>query len=286
MRLRVNAFCVSLLLLWAVSSAEQFVFFDEESQIADGYGMTPALNQLGPPGYDWLSPTAYHPDAHMYVRYELLTNPEAKISWAQICMWQDSYALEQCVFIEKSIEVRDPGVYYKDYGAFSEWWTKVSLDWTREFQCVKVVHRTVPGNGFVGNIPQTFEVAAVVVAPGDKLACPQGWECPAEWGADATSAGRGMAIERRSEVPTVRVRNGAVEIRAEQRDCGVAARGARILDMRGSTVKSLCPARDPLGWRFVWDGTGAGGRRVAPGVYVVRWARTGAIAANAIVFAP
>jgi hypothetical protein len=124
---------------FTILPAAQFTFIDQQLTWTKGSNQQPT--QLGPTGYNWITPHDYlHGD--MYLRYEVISKPSDKTIAIQICAWQDSYQLENCANCF-SYSGSKPAVYYFKPKSPADWWKKngVSLDFTRKFQQVTVIHK-------------------------------------------------------------------------------------------------------------------------------------------------
>jgi hypothetical protein len=180
-----------MLLAATAARAAQFVFVDQALTWTKGNNQQPA--QLGPT--NWESPTNYV-DGRVYMRYEAIDKPSTKAIALQVCMWQDGYYLENCS--PCAVTITTEGVYYGDMGTPRDWWKNGgrSLDWTRAFQQVTVVHKDgsctgqlmqteacgeacYNGGDIDLHVPITFDVDIVVVSSGGELDPPAGWSgCP------------------------------------------------------------------------------------------------------------
>lgn len=166
-------------------SAKQFVLVDEQNKANQ------LLTQLGPEGLNWYSPVDYYNNGNMYFRYEVVQKKNNNKVCAQLCMWQPSLKWkETCTdgpcFTSKNV------YYHRSNKKINHLWcsSRGCPDYTKEMEWIKMVHKpkTFGTDKWVGGV--TFKLTVIVTAGGDKLVCPDDWDCPDAWG--AISGGTGI----------------------------------------------------------------------------------------------
>jgi hypothetical protein len=240
---------------------EQLTFIDEEVTWSGMVSVSPLANDIG----------AYA-DGNAYLRFETVSKPSTVDVGVQLCFWRGGD--ETCSWYDKCM-INNPITYYCDLGTPSGWWVKSSgAGWTG-WDAVRVMLRCADGcifaTGFhdvTGHVPIVFKATLVLVAAGDRLVPPAGWECPEEWDC-AGSAARLTApgaVQPSSGVSARTVGNGLVEVSLPAEFAGPASQIA-ILDSRGVLVARINAAGRAT---VMWDARNSAGRAVAPGMYFVR----------------
>jgi hypothetical protein len=261
--------CVAAVLAGSVR-AEQALIFDEDVHWEDEASYTRL----------YTGPVSQYQNGTAYLRMDVTSKPTNYEVGAQVCIWHYHPGLgEACSWADQT-RFSEEGVHYLDMGQPSEWWSgEAGVDWSgnmSDWQDMRVLLRD-PANGMcqfrasgpgacsnIGqHLPILFHVELIFVAEGDRLAPPQGWDCPDEWDCDepvsnaATRSGereRAMSNGLRATVAP----DGTVGISIPE-----AARGAGVLtvyDAAGATVASVTTSSLRASLRL--------GRGLKPGAHI------------------
>jgi len=262
----------ALLLLAADSGAEQALVFDEDVQ----WENEAEYERL------YTGPVAQYKEGKAYLCMDVTSKPTSYEVGAQVCIWHYHPGLgEACSWADQT-RFTDEGTSYFDMGKPSEWWSgEAGVDWSvnmSEWQDMRILIRD-PANGMCqfrasgpgacsnigAHLPILFHVTLYLVAEGDRLAAPAGWECPLEWNCDEATGVEGMhTASKRSSSPYLVVKSVGPDGVVRFSVAGtVKGRGRlNIYDAGGAMVATIgVQERESIAWD-----AGA----VAPGVYTAR----------------
>jgi hypothetical protein len=226
-----------------------------------------------------------------YIRMDVTSKPTDYEVGVQVCIWHYHPGLgEACSWADQT-RFSEEGIHYLDMGQPSEWWSgEAGVDWSgnmSDWQDMRVLLRD-PANGMcqfrasgpgacsnIGqHLPILFHVELIFVAEGDRLAPPQGWECPADWGCEESVSNDAPGFPDGSKAQTRNLRatlrpDGTVLISIPE--TGRANGVVTIHNAHGAVVATIATSSNSA-----WACWNPPSRPVSPGAYVASLATSSA----------
>ena len=183
-------------------------------------------------------------DPIVYFKLDVINRPTTDKLCLWLCLWNTDNPDQEVCAMERShgcMEVTTNGTYYFDYGQLLKW--PGSHGSSYHFDLNKPLVRVLPqfriggaklhGDKYAKHLPFDIHFELVIVENGKKLAAPEGWTCPADWGCD------GSAVSARSTQRSA-AQPGFFAVAMNR--CAVNADGphmVKLMDTQGRILKQF-----------------------------------------------
>ncbi|MBD3391642.1 MAG: hypothetical protein GF418_06300 [Chitinivibrionales bacterium] len=212
-----------LLVAFCAVQAEQFRLIYHENKTVTSIFIRFGYPAGMPP--NWVSPNNYKA-GYFYTRIEVRDKTTTKNMALQWCLFQNSWSNESCQHDAAAVSVTNDGVYYQR-GSFLDpvmWWGVNKLNWeSGSWSNMQIVHKGPGGYYDNANKGMHFPYQLVkwetyLVAEGDPIALPEGWECQDGWECDgAVDTRDGTRRPEGQNAFNARVSSGQIHIDSDIR---------------------------------------------------------------------